>query len=44
MKPIEELKMEIKKVQDDIVIIKDLLKYIKIYIDEKKEKDKNKWF
>ena len=44
MKPIEELKMEIKKVQDDIVIIKDLLKYIKIYIDEKKEKEKNRWF
>ena len=44
MKPIEELKIEIKKIQDDVIIIKDLLKYIKIYIDEKKEREKNKWF
>ena len=44
MKPIDELKIEIKKIQEDVVIIKDLLKYIKLYIDEKKERDKNKWF
>jgi len=44
MKPIEEIKIEIKKVQDDIIIIKDLLKYIKQYVDEKKERDNNRWF
>ena len=44
MKPIEELKMEIKKVQDDIKVLKDLVKYIKIYIDEKKERENNRWF
>ena len=44
MKPIDEIKIEIKKVQDDIIIIKDLLKYIKQYVDEKKERDNNRWF
>ncbi len=44
MKPIEEIKIEIKKVQDDIIIIKDLLKYIKQYVDEKKERENNRWF
>ncbi len=44
MKPIEEIKTEIKKVQDDIIIIKDLLKYIKQYVDEKKERENNRWF
>ena len=44
MKPIEKIQEDVKVIQNDIIIIKDLLKYIKKYVDDKIESDKKKWF